>query len=156
MWIHPRHSTNRTKIRPDNTMLPRLRFPAGILRNPVIPFFSSFWRGTVIPLLQESSHPGGRPGNRAVWSSVEIYVGFKTKYASYFCPNISTLLFNVGAAVAVHPWGTGGSKSSLKGRRRCLPMHGPLAAALTAARQQDYGGGIVGAAGGGSASVSRP
>ena len=36
--------------------------------------------------------PGARPGNRAVWSSVsvEIYVGFKTKYISFFCPNIST------------------------------------------------------------------
>ena len=58
----------------------------------------------------------------------------------------------VGVAV-VHPLGTGGGASSLEGRRRCLPTRGALAAALAAARQRDYGGGAVGAVGGGSASL---
>jgi hypothetical protein len=55
----------------------------------------------------------------------------------------------VGAAEVVHPWGAGGGKLSLEGRWRRLPTRGALAAALAAARQRDYGGGAVGAVGGG-------
>jgi len=60
-----------------------------------------------------------------------------------------------GAAAAVHQWGAGGSASSLEGRWRRLPMRGLLTAALAAAHQRNYGRGIVGAAGGGSASVGQ-
>ena len=51
----------------------------------------------------------------------------------------------VGAVAVVHPWGAGGGTLSLEGRRRRLPTHEALAAALVAARQRDYGGGAVGA-----------
>ena len=51
----------------------------------------------------------------------------------------------VRATAVVHPWGAGGGASSLEGRWRRLPTRGALAAALVAARQQDYGGGAVGA-----------
>ena len=51
------------------------------------------WESTPVGKL-----PGARPGNRAVWSSLEIYDGFKTKYASYFCPNISTATIQVTVA----------------------------------------------------------
>ena len=60
----------------------------------------------------------------------------------------------VVAAAVVHPWGAGGgAASTLEECWRRLPMHGALAAALAAARQRDYGGGAVGAVGGGSASL---
>jgi hypothetical protein len=36
--------------------------------------------------------PGAPPKNRAIWSSVEINVGFKNKYISYFYPNITKLM----------------------------------------------------------------
>ena len=51
-----------------------------------------------------------------------------------------------GASAVVHPWGTGGSTSSLE-------VHRP--AALMAARKLSYGGGVVGTVGGGSASVGQ-
>ena len=46
--------------------------------------------------------PGARTKNRSVWSSGEITVGYKNKYTSYFCPNISTLLFNIIIMVCGH------------------------------------------------------
>jgi len=66
---------------------PRLRFPAGILRNPVIPFFKLLERNC--DSAPTGKLPGAPPGNQSVWSSVEIDAGFKNKYASHFCPNIS-------------------------------------------------------------------
>ena len=80
---------------------PRLRFPAGILRNPVIPFFPKLLERNCDSTLA-GKLPGARPENRSVWSSVEIDVGFKNKYASYyFCPNISMLLFALTAVAAL-------------------------------------------------------
>ena len=51
----------------------------------------------------------------------------------------------------MHPWGAGGSTSPLEGRQRHLPMRGLLVAAMAAARQQNYSGGVVGVGGGGVA-----
>ena len=60
----------------------------------------------------------------------------------------------VGAAEVVHPWGAGGGASLLEGCRRRLPTRRALAVALVAARQRDYGGGAVGAVGGGRWAVA--
>ena len=59
----------------------------------------------------------------------------------------------VGAAVVVHPWGAGGGASLLEACWWRLPTCRALAEVLAAARQQDYGGGTVGAVGSGSASL---
>ena len=49
----------------------------------------------------------------------------------------------VRAAMAVHPWGAGGSASLLEGRRQRLSTRGLLAAALAETGQWNYGGGVV-------------
>ena len=77
----------------------RLRFPAGILRNPVFLFFKLLGRNC--DSAPAGKLPGARPENRSVWSSVEIDIGFKNKYTSYFCPKISMLLFVLTAAAAL-------------------------------------------------------
>jgi hypothetical protein len=62
---------------------PRLRFPAGICRNPVIPFFPK-----LLERNRDSSpagkHSGALPGIRSAWASVEIYVGYKTSLCPIF------------------------------------------------------------------------
>jgi len=56
--------------------------------------------------------PGALPGNWSVLSSVEIDIGFKNKCTSYFCPNISTLLFNIINMVHGHHSSSSSTNSS--------------------------------------------
>ena len=58
------------------TLKSRLRFPAGILRNPVIPFFKLLERNC--DSAPTGKLPGAQAKKRSVWSSVEINVGYKT------------------------------------------------------------------------------
>ncbi len=56
----------------------------------MIPFFKLLERNC--DSVPTGKLPGAGPQNRSVWSSVEINVGFKNKYASCFCLNISKLM----------------------------------------------------------------
>jgi hypothetical protein len=58
----------------------RLHFPAGILRNPVIPFFKLLERNC--DSSPAGKLPGVGPGILAVRPSVKIYIGFRLMNAS--------------------------------------------------------------------------
>ncbi len=91
-------------------------FPAGILRNPAVPFFKLLERNC--DFAPAGKLPGARSKNRSVWSSVEIDVGFKNKYASYFFPNISRLQFNIIKMVCGHPFLFQHRQQSIRHRNR--------------------------------------